>query len=97
MPKSALVLLAGVLLVCLLPYSPWITQDVAAAQAARFIASQNTGRTDGCGVVRVIGSRQAFFGREVTLELACGLLPAGSSGPYSRKTFYVSTLGSVHE
>ncbi|MEK8131808.1 hypothetical protein WMW72_28265 [Paenibacillus filicis] len=97
MTKPMLAVLLGVLLVCLLPYAPWITERTAASQAARYIAKQNEPRTDGCGVIRTVSSSQAFMGRSVVLELACGQLPTDSPVRGQQKAYFVSLLGTVHE
>lgn len=87
-------------LMVLLAWSPWRTGESAEAravesfnQAWEFVADGCGTQCNGCGA---ISSRRMPFGVLVTLEYACGMIPADSPEYHRQATAFVSSLGTVH-
>lgn len=81
-------------------WSPWLTQ---ASAEARAITAFNQGWklvADGCGTncngCGAVSSQRVPFGVLVTLEYACGLLPADLPEYHRQSSAFVSPLYTVH-
>ncbi len=96
---SAIVLIVlAFLAIC--AWSPWLTQPVAENRAVdsfdkawEFVADGCGTNCQGCGA---ISSQRVPFGALVTIEYACGLIPADLPEYHQQATAFVSALGTVH-
>jgi len=92
--------LAAVGILALLAWCPWITPDFAAARAVNVFEERQKGIVDGCGFnckgCGVKEAARAWFGSVVTIEYACGLLPADLPQYHRTGRAFVSCLGTVH-
>jgi hypothetical protein len=96
---SSSILLAFVLTI-LFAWSPWLTQASAEVRAVEafdkaweFIADGCGTNCNGCGA---ISSQRVPFGVLITIEYACGLIPADAAEYHQQATAFVSPLGTVH-
>lgn len=103
MSAKRLALAVGILLLtaaALLAWAPWVSTHSAEAAAVRSFERQWREVADGCGFncsgCGAVASRRAPFGARVTLEYACGLLPADLPEYHQRAEVFVSPFGSVH-
>jgi hypothetical protein len=104
MRNKLLAVFGIVILVVLLAWSPWLTQHYAETRAVTVFTKSLEKSwehiTDGCGSncsgCGAVESQRVPFGRLVTLEYACGLLPEDSPPYHQRTTAFVSTFGTVH-
>jgi len=87
-------------LVILLAWSPWLTRTSAETRAVdsfnkawEFVADGCGTNCKGCGAVL---SQRMPFGVLVTMEYACGLIPADLPEYHQRRNTFVSALGTVH-
>jgi hypothetical protein len=87
-------------LVIFFAWSPWLTQDSAEFRtvetfnkAWEFVADGCGTNCKGCGVV---SSQRIPFGMLVTMEYACGLIPADTPEYHQQATAFVSPFGTVH-
>jgi hypothetical protein len=98
--KNISITLIAFVLVALLAWSPWLTEAVAKARAENVFARAWEFIPDGCGLYckgcGAISTRRVPFGVLVTLDYACGLLPADLPEYHQQSTAFVSGLGSVH-
>lgn len=93
-------LLVVILLLCLAAWAPWISQDFARQRAEQQFASAWQGVSDGCGFnckdCGAKGAVKTWFGYQVDLEYACGMLPADTPEYHKTVHAFVSFLGTVH-
>lgn len=98
--RLPLALILLLLLLALLAWSPWLSADFARQRAESAFSAGWQGVADGCGLnCKGCGAVQAgktWFGYRVTVEYACGLLPADSPQYHRRAEGFVSFLGTVH-
>ncbi len=88
------------LLLLAMAWAPWLSADAAGQRATDAFQLNWTGVIDGCGLncqgCGVTATERRLIGYAVTIEYACGLLPADRPEFHERDTFYVSPLGTVH-
>ncbi|SDC25726.1 hypothetical protein SAMN02799630_00933 [Paenibacillus sp. UNCCL117] len=100
MGKAVISLIALIVLSAGMMYSPWVTEGFAKRRVIGAFEDQGRKVQDGCGFnckdCGVKGSKKAPFGRMVSIEYACGLLPADSPEFHQRGQRFVSFLGTVH-
>lgn len=98
--KYSLVILITSILVVTCAWSPWLTQASAEARAVDSFNKSWQLVADGCGTnckgCGAVSSQRVPFGVLVTIEFACGLIPADSPEYHRQATAFVSALGSVH-
>ena len=88
------------MLLGLAAWSPWITTEFARARAEGGFAEAWDGVIDGCGIhCNGCGAKAVekdLFGAWVTLEYACGMLPADTPEYHQTHTGWVSFFGTLH-
>jgi hypothetical protein len=93
----AVILLAAV--IGLSFWVPWLTQARAEQRAATAFQTSWAGVIDGCGLscsgCGPVESHWLPFGYSVTLEYACGLIPADTAEYHQRSTGFVPSIGPV--
>ena len=93
-------ILVALLLVMLFAWSPWLTQASAEVRAVRAFNNAWEFVVDGCGTncngCGVVSSQRLPFGVLVTIEYACGLIPADLPEYHEQTTAFVSPMGTVH-
>ncbi len=91
---------ALIIIIGLLAWSPWLTQSFAEARAVNIFNNSWKTVIDGCGTdckgCGAIKSERVPFGRKVTLEYGCGLMPVDTSEYHEHATGFISALGTVH-
>jgi hypothetical protein len=97
LPAAALLL---VVLLALAAWAPWIDAQEAGRRAEAAFEQRWQGVVDGCGFnCQGCGpgaARRALFGWQVSLEYACGLLPADLPEYHQQAGVFVSFAGTVH-
>jgi hypothetical protein len=87
-------------LTILFAWSPWLTQTYAATHAVKAFDKAWQFVADGCGTncqrCGSVSSQRLPFGALVTIEYACGLIPADTPEYHQQVTALVSPLGTVH-
>ncbi len=98
--KSSGLILGAFVLIVICAWSPWLTQASAEAravesfnQAWEFVADGCGTNCKGCGAV---SSQRVPFGVLVTIDYACGLLPADLPEYHRQTAAFVSAVGTVH-
>lgn len=99
--SSILILVTlALVLVAVCAWAPWLTQVSAEAravdsfnQAWEFVADGCGMHCKGCGAV---SSQRVPFGVLVTIDYACGMIPADLPEYHQQTTAFVSALGTVH-
>lgn len=93
-------ILVALALITLFAWSPWLTQTSAEVRAVGAFNNAWKSVADGCGTNCIgcgaVTSRRAPFGVLVTIEYACGMIPADLPEYHQQTTAFVSALGSVH-
>lgn len=78
-------------------WAPWMTRARAEGQAAATFQAAWAGVIDGCGLdctgCGAVESHWVPFGYSVTLEYACGLIPADTPEYHQRSTGIVPAVG----
>ena len=96
--SSSMLLTLG--LVILLTWSPWLTQTYAEIRVIEEFDKAWEFVVDGCGTnckgCGPVSSQRVPFGVIVTIEYACGLIPADTPEYHQQATAFVSPLGTVH-
>jgi len=91
-------LLLAMALIC--AWSPWLTNASAEALTEDSFNRSWEFVADGCGLdcqgCGAISSQRVPFGVLVTLDYACGLIPADLPEYHRQSTAFVSPLGTVH-
>lgn len=84
----------------LLLWAPWINGSYAKERSVADFERTWLNVADGCGFAchgcGAAGWKKAPFGADVTLEYACGELPADSSASHQQTVVFVSFLGKVY-
>ncbi len=100
MRNAVSVLLAALVLFATFAWSPWLSESLAKSRAESAFTAFWEHVIDGCGLQCTgCGSHRAErvpFGYLVTLEYACGLIPADLPQYHQSATGFVSTFGTVH-
>ena len=98
--KVLLLFLVALVFFTIFAWSPWLTRASAETRAVNsfnkaweFVADGCGTNCNGCGAV---SSRRVPFGTLVTVEYACGLIPADLPEYHHQAMAFVSTLGTVH-
>jgi len=98
--KFSLIASIALALVILLAWSPWLTQTSAEVRAVNGFNKAWEFVADGCGMYcngcGAIASQRIPFGVLVTLDYACGMIPADLPEYHRQSTAFVSALGTVH-
>jgi hypothetical protein len=88
------------LLAGLFAWSPWITRKSAERRAVDSFNKAWESVADGCGIncegCGAVSSRRVLFGVLVTIEYACGMIPADSPEYHRQSSVFVSTFGTAH-
>lgn len=86
--------------IALLTWSPWISGQYAKERAVAEFERAWLNVADGCGFAchgcGAAVAKKVPFGAQVTLEYACGMLPADSPEYHQKANVYVSSLGKVY-
>jgi hypothetical protein len=100
MKRNQFLLIAILGLLVLVLWSPWISPQYAKERAVAQFERAWLNVVDGCGFgchgCGAAGVRKVPFGAQVTLEYACGMLPADSPEYHQQATVFVSSLGKVY-
>ena len=100
MKRKPLLLLIILLVIVLVLWSPWINGQYAKERAVAEFERAWLNVADGCGFsCHGCGAatwKKVPFGAQVTLEYACGMLPADSPEDHRQANVYVSSLGMVY-
>ena len=98
--KFSLVGLITLVLLVLCAWSPWLTQTSAEVRAVDSFNKAWESVADGCGTnckgCGAISSQRVPFGVFVTIDYACGMIPADVPEYHQQATAFVSVLGTVH-
>lgn len=98
--KSSALILVALVLVIVSAWSPWLTRASAEARAVEIFNKAWKLVADGCGTscngCGAVSSRRVPFGVLVTIEYACGLIPADLPNYHQQTTVFVSLLRTVH-
>ncbi len=98
--KISAMLFVALALVALCAWAPWMTSASAESRAVDSFDHAWEGVADGCGLnckgCGSISAQRVPFGVRVTLEFACGLIPADSPEYHRQATVFISALGTVH-
>jgi hypothetical protein len=100
MRNLVLALLAAVVLLIAFAWSPWLSESLAKSLAESAFTTSWEHVIDGCGLdCKGCGARPArrvAFGYLVTLEYACGMIPADLPDYHQSAEAFVSSFGTVH-
>jgi hypothetical protein len=81
-------------------WAPWLTRGAAEQRAVQSFDAAWQGVIDGCGLncngCGVKDAQKTWFGYQVQLEYACGMLPEDSPEYHQHSTAFVSFLGTIH-
>ena len=98
--KLSLLILIVVVLAILFAWSPWLIMAYAETRAIEAFDKAWEFVVDGCGTncqgCGAVSSQRVPFGMLVTIEYACGLIPADTPEYHQQATAFVSPLGTVH-
>lgn len=98
--KLSLIAVAALTLTVLAAWSPWLTPESAKVRAVEAFTDAWESVADGCGLncrgCGAISSQRAPFGALVTIEYACGMIPADLPEYHRQTIAFVSSLGTVH-
>lgn len=98
--KNSALILAAFVVIVILAWAPWLTQTSSEARAVAAFNRTWQRVADGCGTncsgCGVVSSQRVPFGVLVTIEYACGLLPADLPEYHRQSTAFVSALNTVH-
>lgn len=100
MKKIIFSVIAFIVIVSGLLFSPWVTESFAKHRAINTFEEQWKNVQDGCGFnCKNCGfktSEKVLFGRKVVIEYACGLLPSDSPEYHKKKELLISFFGIVY-
>lgn len=98
--KVAWIAVITLVVFALLLWSPWIDEPYAKQRAVAEFERTWLNVADGCGFAchgcGAVATQKVPFGMQVTLEYACGLLPADSPENHQQTAVFVSFLGKVY-
>jgi hypothetical protein len=98
--KSPALVLVALVLIVICAWSPWLTQASAEVRAVDSFDNAWELVADGCGTnckgCGAVSSQRVPFGVLVTIDYACGLIPADLPEYHRQTTAFVSALGTVH-
>lgn len=88
------------LLIVIFAWSPWLSNTSAKGRTEDFFTHAWEFVADGCGLncqgCGAISSQRVPFGMLVTIDYACGMIPADLPEYHRQATAFVSPLGAVH-
>lgn len=100
MKRLKFYLVAVLLVVSLLAWSPWINGPYAKERAVAEFERSWLNVADGCGFgCHGCGAaewKKIPFGAQVTLEYACGTLPVDAADQHQKVNVFVSSIGKVY-
>jgi len=98
--KIPLIATVTLVVIALLLWSPWISGSYAKERAVAEFERAWLNVADGCGFAchgcGAVEVKKVAFGMQVTLEYACGMLPADSPEYHQQADVFVSFLGKVY-
>jgi hypothetical protein len=98
--KFSLIMIITLVVIALFAWSPWIKESYAKERAVKLFERTWLNVADGCGFAcHGCGAeswKKVPFGAQVTLEYACGMLPADSPEYHQKADVFVSFLGKVY-
>jgi len=98
--KILTVVISSLVIFILFFWAPWISGSYAKKRAVAEFERTWLNVADGCGFAchgcGAVGVKKVAFGTQVTLEYACGMLPADSSEYHQQADVFVSFLGKVY-
>lgn len=98
--KRTVLIILIVAALALVVWSPWINGRYAKERAVTEFERAWLNVADGCGFAchgcGAAAWKKVPFGAQVTLEYACGLLPADSPDYHQGANVFVSSLGKVY-
>ena len=98
--KISSVILVTMALLVICAWSPWLTQASAEARAVDSFNKAWEFVADGCGMnckgCGAVSSQRVPFGVLVTIDYACGMIPADLPEYHQQTTAFVAALGTVH-
>jgi hypothetical protein len=98
--KLTLVATITLLVFAIFLWAPWISAQYAKERAVTVFERAWLNVADGCGFAchgcGAVETQKVPFGKQVTLEYACGLLPADSPEYHQQVSVFVSFLGTVY-
>lgn len=93
-------LVLAILIFAIFAWAPWINTSYAKERAVAEFERAWLNVADGCGFgchgCGSIETKKVLFGTQVTLEYACGMLPADSSEYHQQAEVFVSFMGKVY-
>lgn len=93
-------LLMTILVLGLFAWSPWISGQYAKERAVAEFERAWLNVADGCGFAchgcGAVAWKKVPWGAQVTLEYACGMLPADSPENHQQANVFISSLGKVY-
>ena len=100
MKRKQLLLIAILVVLALVLWSPWINGQYAKERTVAEFERAWLNVADGCGFAchgcGAVTWKKVPFGAQVTLEYACGMLPADSPENHQQAIVFVSSLGKVY-
>ncbi|NOU68840.1 hypothetical protein GC096_33010 [Paenibacillus sp. LMG 31461] len=100
MKRNFVSIIAIILIILGMIFSPWVTVSFAKNRAIHSFEGRWKNVQDGCGFnckdCGIKTTKKVLFGRKVTMEYACGLLPSDSPKYHKTKELFVSLIGTVH-
>jgi hypothetical protein len=98
--RLTLITIITLVAIVLFLWSPWITGQYAKERAVAEFERAWLNVADGCGFAchgcGAAAWKKVPFGAQVTLEYACGMLPADSPENHQQAGVFVSFLGKVY-
>ena len=98
--KLSLIAIITLVVIVLFLWSPWINEAYAKEHAVAEFERAWLNVADGCGFgchgCGAAAWKKIPFGAHVTLEYACGMLPADTPEEHLHAHVYVSPLGKVY-
>ena len=98
--RLSLIAIIALVIFALLLWAPWINGSYAKERAVAEFERAWLNVADGCGFAchgcGASAWKKVPFGAQVTLEYACGMIPADSPEYHQQANVFVSYLGKVY-
>jgi hypothetical protein len=98
--RLSLIAIIALVIFALLLWAPWINGSYAKERAVAEFERAWLNVADGCGFAchgcGASAWKKVPFGAQVTLEYACGMIPANSPEYHQQANVFVSYLGKVY-
>ena len=95
---TAILIVLAVVSLC--AWAPWISRGYAAARAMESFNQAWVSVVDGCGTsckgCGAVAAQRVPFGVIVTIDYACGMIPADLPEYHRQSNIFVSALGTAH-